>query len=781
MSTRKSVPQNPFTLSFSNPLLEADFCADHQEKSLTHLRWDLVVGLVLYGIFGIHDYWVIPEIRHYAWTIRFAAVCPLLLGILLLTYTAFFRKIQQLCIYFAGLAAGGGIVMMIIKASPPGNYTYYAGLLLILLFFFRQRFITSAALSWSTVVLYEIVALQDPSIPASVLFSNTFVLSTFSLTGTYMSYTLEQHIRNGFLLRRTIQEQNRDIATANKALQREVTERRQAESAIQDQMEFLRTLLDTIPTPIFYTDFHGRRQGCNRAYEQFFNRNRRTCPNWQLIEPHLASLIQNTTSSAQEKSDPNGVITREVVLEHADGSRRVTLFSRATYCDRSGKAAGIVGAVLDISELKRVEEEKLRLESHLFQTQKIEALGQLAGGIAHEFNNILTAIIGYAHLLQKHIEEGDPRRFFVDNTIASGERAARLIRDILAFGRKQRIEPRQIDLNQIIGSSHSLLSMMIGENIELHITTASSPLPVAADENLISQVLVNLAANARDAMPKGGSLIISTTAACMDQQFTHAHGSAQPGTYGLITVTDSGIGMDQKTKERIFEPFFTTKEVGKGTGLGLSIAHGIIKQHNGYIDTESHFAGGTTFRIYLPLIPCSQEKTPRDNHNVSQSLVQQPVAAANQIQPDEGFPSGTETILVAEDNDTVRILTRNLLQENGYRVLEARHGDDALQRFMENADEIRLLLLDVLMPKKNGWEVYEMIRKIRPGIKVIFMSGYTADVFDKRLIPEQGVPLMGKPIPPGDLLRALRRELDPIGQDHRCGQNPEERIFMHTA
>ncbi|TLN07965.1 response regulator, partial [bacterium] len=164
-----------------------------------------------------------------------------------------------------------------------------------------------------------------------------------------------------------------------------------------------------------------------------------------------------------------------------------------------------------------------------------------------------------------------------------------------------------------------------------------------------------------------------------------------------------------------------------------------------------------------------------------QSLVQQPVVTANQIQPDEGFPSGTETILVAEDNDTVRILTRNLLQENGYRVIEARHGDDALQRFMENADEIRLLLLDVLMPKKNGWGVYEMICKIRPGIKVIFMSGYTADVFDKRLIPEQGVPLMGKPIPPGDLLRALRRELDPIGQDHRCGQNPEERIFMHTA
>jgi PAS domain S-box-containing protein len=771
MYAKKAPFHTSLTLKFSDRELEDAFRLDYHERSLPHLRLDLIVGVFLYALFGIHDYWVIPDIKEFAWMLRYFLVCPILFGVLILTYSAFFRRVTQLSIFIAGFAAGAGVVLMIIKASPPGNYMSYAGLLLILLFYFRQRFVTASALTWSIFILYEAVALWDAKIPSHVLFSNTFILSTFSLTGMYMSYTLEQHFRSGFLLRRTIQERNDEIAKTNQVLKKKVVERRLAETVVQDQMKFLRTLLDTIPNPIFYTDVHGRYAGCNSAYEIFFGQTKAEMTGQSAIDLYIADIVHTTDTTETQADLLAGIRTNEAVLRHADGTNRNVLFSRASYADVEGKPAGMVGVVLDITELKKAEEEKHRLEAQLFQSQKIEALGQLAGGIAHEFNNILTAILGYVHLLRKNMDEGDPLRFFVDNTISSSERAARLIRDILAFGRKQKIDPRLINLNDVVGKTESLLMMMTGEDIELKLSLNDAPLWVMADGGLISQVLMNLAANSRDAMPKGGRLSISTSLVSMERQFLHAHGVAQPGTYGMICVNDSGIGMDNKTRERMFEPFFTTKEVGKGTGLGLSIAYGIIKQHNGCIDAESEFSRGTTFRIYLPIIV--------DRENLAVEEMMQPAAqppdspslctdTPRHSTCDETFPSGTETVLVAEDNDTVRMLTKNLLMENGYTVIEAHHGEEAIRKFMEHADAIRLLLLDVIMPKKNGWEVYDTIRKIRPDICVIFMSGYTADVFARRLIPEEGMHLMDKPIPPGDLLRAVRQELDrkfPPGSD----------------
>jgi PAS domain S-box-containing protein len=762
MYEKKAPPYNPVSLLFSDRTLEDAFRQDSREKSLRHLRLDLIVGVFLYALFGIHDYWVIPDIKEFAWMLRYFLVCPILFGTLLFTYSAFFRKIEQFSIFVAGFAAGAGVVLMIIKAAPPGNYMSYAGLLLILLFYFRQRFITASALTWSIFILYEAVALWDAKIPSAVLFSNTFILSTFSLTGLYMSYTLEQHIRSGFLLRRTIQERNNEIAQTNLILKKKVVERRQAETVVQDQMKFLRTLLDTIPNPIFYTDVHGRYAGCNSAYEIFFGQTKAEITGQSAIDLYIADIVHNTDTVETQGEEIPAIRTNEAVLRHADGTNRNVLFSRASYADVEGKPVGMVGVVLDITELKKAEEEKLRLETQLFQSQKIEALGQLAGGIAHEFNNILTAILGYAHLLRKNMPEGDPLRFFVDNTIASSERAARLIRDILAFGRKQKIDPTLINLNDVLRKSESLLAMMTGEDIDLRLTLNDSPLWVLADGGLISQVLMNLAANSRDAMPTGGILSISTCLVTMEKQFLHAHGAAQAGTYGMISVSDTGIGMDPKTRERMFEPFFTTKEVGKGTGLGLSIVYGIIKQHNGCIDAESEFARGTAFRIYLPIVDGTEnrafpEATQPAPTLESLSLSLDPTRLSVQ---EESFPSGTEMLLVAEDNDTVRVLTRNLLKENGYTVIEAIHGEEAIRKFMEHADTIRLLLLDVIMPRKNGWEVYDTIRKIRPDVRVIFMSGYTADVFAQRLIPEEGMNLMNKPIPPGDLLRAVRQELD---------------------
>jgi PAS domain S-box-containing protein len=759
---------------FSDRTLEDAFRQDGREESLRHLRLDLIVGVFLYALFGIHDYWVIPDIKEFAWMLRYFLVCPVMFGILVFTYSAYFRKVTQISIFVAGFAAGAGVVLMIVKAAPPGNYMSYAGLLIILLFYFRQRFITASALTWSIFILYEAVALWDAKIPSPVLFSNTFILSTFSLTGLYMSYTLEQHIRSGFLLRRTIQDRNNEIAQTNLILKKKVAERKEAEIAIQDQMKFLRTLLDTIPNPIFFTDVHGRYAGCNSAYEDFFGQTKAELTGQSAIDLYIADIVHNTDTIETQAEGMPGIRTNEAVLRHADGTNRNVLFSRASYADVEGKPAGMVGVVLDITELKKAEEEKLRLETQLFQSQKIEALGQLAGGIAHEFNNILTAILGYAHLLRKNMNEGDPLRFFVDNTISSSERAARLIRDILAFGRKQKIDPRLVNLNDIVGKSESLLAMMTGEDIELSLSLNDAPLWVMADSGLISQVLMNLAANSRDAMYKGGHLSISTSLVHMERQFLHAHGVAQPGWYGMISVNDSGIGMDPKTRERMFEPFFTTKDVGKGTGLGLSIVYGIIKQHNGCIDAESEFAGGTTFKIYLPITDNEENPDFRETAQPVPMLESFSLSldASRHSTQDEAFPSGTETLLVAEDNDTVRVLTKNLLQESGYTVIDAIHGEEAIRKFMEHADTIRLLLLDVIMPRKNGWEVYDTIRKIRPDTRVIFMSGYTADVFARRLIPEEGMILMNKPVPPGDLLRAVRQELDREPSSSVDGQTP---------
>lgn len=757
----KRIPEhNPLTLAFSDRHLENEFLEDSFRNSLPQLRLDLVVGVFLYALFGVHDYGVIPDIKEFAWTLRYGLVCPVLLGLLAFTYAGLFRKVAQISIFVAGFIAGAVVVMMIIKAAPPGNYMSYAGLLLILLFYFRQRFVTASALTWSIFILYEAVALWDASIPSSVLFSNTFILSTFSVTGLYMSYTFEQHIRSGFLLRRTIQDRNDEIAETNLVLKKEIDERRQAETAMQDQMKFHRTLLDTIPSPIFYTDVHGRYAGCNKAYEVFFGCTNDELTGQSAMDLYIADIL-HTTGDAEMRTDAEtGVRTNEAILKHADGTDRRVLFSRAAYADREGKPAGMVGVVLDITELKRAEEEKLRLETHLFRAQKIEALGQLAGGIAHEFNNILTAILGYAHLLRKNIKANDPLSFFVDNTISSSERAARLIKDILAFGRKQKIDPSLLNLNEIVHKSQSLLAMMMGEDIELALTLSDTPLWVMADGGLVSQVLMNMAANSRDAMPKGGRLAISTSLVLMESQFHHAHGVAQPGSYGVISIEDTGIGMDQKTRDRIFEPFFTTKEVGKGTGLGLSIAYGIIKQHNGCIDMNSQFSKGTTFNIYLPIVDEEDIRKDIRERELVQSPFRAPACDVRRSGGDEVYPSGSETLLVAEDNDTVRVLTKNLLQENGYKVIDAVNGEDAIRRFMENADDVSLLLLDVIMPKKTGWEVYDTIRKVRPDIRVIFMSGYTADVFARRLIPEAGMNLMDKPIPPGNLLRAVRQELD---------------------
>ncbi|RII31331.1 MAG: hybrid sensor histidine kinase/response regulator [Geobacter sp.] len=384
--------------------------------------------------------------------------------------------------------------------------------------------------------------------------------------------------------------------------------------------------------------------------------------------------------------------------------------------------------------------EKKNLENQLFQSQKMEAIGQLAGGIAHDFNNILTAIIGFSTIVAMHMDSDNPQRENVNHILAAADRAADLTRSLLAFSRKQIINPQPLDINKTIKNIEKFLQRIIGEDIRLVTVLEHDILTVKADCGQIEQVLMNLAANARDAMPKGGTLTIETGIFLMDSDFIRAHGYGEPGEYALITVTDTGSGMDEETCKKLFEPFFTTKETGKGTGLGLSIAYGIVRQHNGYIDVHSEKGRGTAFHICLPLIR-------------SAVLLQTDNA-------DEITEGGAETILVADDDPSLRELYANILKQFGYDVITAEDGHDAINKFRESRDRVELVLLDIIMPVVNGKEAFDEIRKIRPDVKTIFVSGYTADVIQQRGILDNSMDFLSKPLRPLQLVRKVREILD---------------------
>lgn len=422
----------------------------------------------------------------------------------------------------------------------------------------------------------------------------------------------------------------------------------------------------------------------------------------------------------------------EYRIIHKDGTIRWVRNTAVLRFDKNEHLIDYDGLITDITPLKQ-------LEAQLRQAQKMESVGQLAGGVAHDFNNILTAIVGYGNLLLMKLPEDDSLNVYAQHILASAERAAHLTHSLLTFSRKQVIDLKPVDVNEIISRVEKLLLRVIGEDIEIKTRLYRQDLPVLADGMQIEQVMMNLATNARDAMLTGGLLLIETDSFEMGEDFMKTHAYGKPGTYALIAVTDTGIGMDEEIQAKIFEPFYTTKEVGKGTGLGLAMVYGIVKQHNGYINVYSEPDKGTTFKIYLPLI----FQAPPTEKKRSQVIVFR----------------GTETVLLAEDDDEVRILMRTVLEDAGYKVIESVDGEDAIQKFMEN-DNIELVVSDIIMPKKNGKEIYLEIKKFRPEVKVIFTSGYTADIIHEKGFLDMGLDIILKPIATAEFLQKIREVLD---------------------
>ncbi len=520
------------------------------------------------------------------------------------------------------------------------------------------------------------------------------------------------------------------------------------------------TILHSLPDAVFITDPQMRIFYFNLAAEKITGFKSREAIGMYCKDVLKSGICETECVVKQALDTDKNIFNIETTIVNATGQTIPALVSASLIKDMTGKIFGYLYSFRDISFLKKIMSdleisradlternieldrtlEELKLTHiQLLQAQKMEAVGQLAGGIAHDFNNILTAIIGFGTLLKME-EKDDLSRSYINHILTSAERAANLTRALLTFSRKQIISPKPVNLNEIIRRLEKLLSRLIGEDIELSVILTDKDLTAMADSSQIDQVLMNLATNAQDAMPEGGSLTIRTECVQLDYEFIKRHGFDKPGHYALLSIEDTGIGMDEKTREKIFEPFFTTKEIGKGTGLGLAMVYGIVKQHNGYINVNSEPDRGTIFKIYLPLI---------------KSTVEEEKAAILPM-----TERGTETVLVSEDDAQVRELIREILTGFGYTVLEAKDGEEAIQVFYENREKIQLLILDVIMPKRNGKEVYDEIKTERPDMEAIFMSGYDANIIYKKNIVEERFDFIPKPILPDDLLRKVRKVLD---------------------
>jgi two-component system, cell cycle sensor histidine kinase and response regulator CckA len=449
-----------------------------------------------------------------------------------------------------------------------------------------------------------------------------------------------------------------------------------------------------------------------------------------LIHPEDVPLVSGHLLGLQDR--PGAVVVLEARYRHQDGSWR---YGECSVANRLSDPT-VRALVLNYREIT----ERRRLEEQLRQAQKMEAVGRLAGGVAHDFNNVLTAIFGYADLLNEDLPEGHQARRDLDEIRKAAQRASTLTRQLLAFSRQQVLQPMVLSLNDLVEDIQSMLVRLVAEDIELRLRLDPSAGNVRADAGQIQQVLMNLVVNARDAMPAGGKLLVETANTELSEQYAESHQPVVPGAYVMLAVTDSGVGMDAETRARIFEPFFTTKEKGRGTGLGLSTVYGIVKQSGGYVWVYSEPGRGTTFKIYLPRVdaPAESLAPPREAATLA----------------------GTETILLAEDDEMLRPLSKGLLEKLGYRVLDAENAVQALALASAHVGPIQLLVADVVMPGASGRELARRLAHSRPETRVLYVSGYTDDAIVHHGMLEPGLNFLQKPFTPGALARKVREVLD---------------------
>jgi PAS domain S-box-containing protein len=515
----------------------------------------------------------------------------------------------------------------------------------------------------------------------------------------------------------------------------DVSDRKRAEEALRRSEEYFRSLIENASDPIVVMDKAGTILYESPALEKVlgWRPEERVGRNvLELLPPEdRTEIVQRLQPLIVEPGRTDLVETRVL---HRDGSWRDIEAVAKSRTDEDGRITVILN-VRDLTERKN-------LEAQLNQAQKMEAIGRLAGGVAHDFNNLTTAILGYSELMLRQLGAGDPLRRHVAEVTRAAERAASLTRQLLAFSRKQLLQPKVLDVAEVLEHSRGLLERLIGEDIELVTRAEPGVGRVRADPVQLDQVLLNLAVNARDAMPRGGRLVLEASNADLDDDYAHEHVTVRPGRYVMIAVSDTGVGMDKETQERIFEPFFTTKEKGKGTGLGLSTVYGIVQQSGGYVWVYSEVGRGTTFKIYLPRVDEEADRLA-------------PVATAAATPA-----AASETLLLVEDEASVRELLKELLEAAGYSVLEASRPAEAISLVEARQEPIDLLITDVVLPEMMGPELARHLHQLRPGLRMLFLSGYTEGIVVDKGLLNDGAHFLQKPFTTDALESKVREVLD---------------------
>lgn len=529
------------------------------------------------------------------------------------------------------------------------------------------------------------------------------------------------------------------VASGYLGIAEDITRRRAMERQCRESEELLGTIINSLPCPLFYKDADGMYLDCNTAFCNYLGLPREKIIGSTVYDVAPAELAELYHRADLELMMRQGTQIYEAEVRYADGTPHDVTFYKSTILRPNGTVRGLVGIMLDITERKRAEQERERLAQHLLQAQKIDSIGRLAGGVAHDFNNLLTPIMGYAEMLRKSCN-ADERSFQRINAILDAATKARnLTRQLLAFGRKQILEMKIIDLNQVIESFSPILERTIRANVDITMKLDPALGAIQADRTQLEQIIMNLAINAQDAMPNGGALLIET--ANVDLGVSPAASrDLQPGSYVILTASDTGCGMTPEIQNQIFEPFFTTKELGSGTGLGLSTVFGIVKQHGGHILVYSESGRGTTFKLYFPRL---EERPLRDESGETNEIWAQRHDA---------------TILLVEDNPIVREMTRDLLEEYGYHMLVAEEPGQAAALLRDHGGTVDLLLSDVIMPGMDGPTLHEVLKAMQPDLKVLYMSGYTENIIMLQGILDESPNYIQKPF----TAQALLRKVDEI-------------------